>query len=568
MTGRKPGLGQKLRHGLRRTYMSSGPYARLLDRRAPTGLVFTAKDPWPGDPDIANDLFRGRYDFAGEVHTCVGEPPWPLIDGAANGDTAGTAWSEEVLSFSWLRHFTAADGATAARQVQALIDTWINTFGVWHPIAWRADVLAQRIIFWLGHANLILGGVDAEFRDRWLGCLSRQFRHLANIARKADPGVNRMRALAGVVVGGLCLPGGRNRANSALKRLLREIERQILADGGHVSRSPSSLLAIVQDLVIVRAALLTANRDTPYLIQNALDRMGPMLGLLRHGDGRLALFNGGFEEDALQIDTSLGIADAHGAALVTAPHAGYHRMSADDATVIVDGGAPPRGPLGVNAHAGTLSFEMSVGPHRMVVNCGAGGKAAGWGSAGRASAAHSTLIVDDTSSSRFRRRGRRRGQMLDGPRDISVSREENHGSTWLDLEHDGYGRKFGLVHRRRLYLEGDGGDLRGEDIIAKVETGRGAKNTHSENLPLSIRFHLHPDVSASLSRDGGSAVLRLPDGDGWKLRASGGTLALAESIYFGERGPARRTEQIVVTGTVEFGEAVIKWALRRVRSSG
>ena len=90
----------------------------------------------------------------------------------------------------------------------------------------------------------------------------------------------------------------------------------------------------------------------------------------------------------------------------------------------------------------------------------------------------------------------------------------------------------------------------------------------SGNLPLAIRFHLHPDVSASLSQDGTSAVLRLPDGDGWKLRASGGTLALAESVYFGEQGRTRRSEQIVITATVEFGEATIKWALRRVRNGG
>jgi uncharacterized heparinase superfamily protein len=85
---------------------------------------------------------------------------------------------------------------------------------------------------------------------------------------------------------------------------------------------------------------------------------------------------------------------------------------------------------------------------------------------------------------------------------------------------------------------------------------------------LAVRFHLHPDVSASLSQDGTTAVVRLPDGDGWQLRASGGALSLTESIYFGERGRVRRSEQIVITGTVEFGEATIKWALRRVRNNG
>ncbi len=563
MTGAPTGSARKLRNTLSRRIMSGGPYSRLLDRRAPTGLVFAAKDPWPGDSEAANELFRGAYDFGGEVHTALGEPPWQFVD-----DVAGSAWVEEALSFPWLRHFTAAGGVTAARQTRALVDTWMEAFGVWHPVAWRADILAHRVIFWLGHSGIILAGAGDDFRARWLRSLSRQFRHLGRVAGRTPPGVPRLRALTGVVVGGLCLPGGRARANTALKKLLREVERQVLADGGHISRSPSSILAIVHDLVILRAALLTANRDTPYLVQNALDRMGPMLGLLRHGDGGLALFNGGFEEDADNINTTLDLADTHGAALNAAPHSGYHRLSAGDAAVIVDTGTPPPGPFSIDAHAGTLSFEMSVGPHRMIVNCGAGGEAADWGPAGRATAAHSTLIVDDTSSSRFRGRGRRRGQVRECPREVASAREEDEGSIWLDLEHDGYVRKFGLIHRRRLFLENSGSDLRGEDIMTKSETGRGSKSSHSGNLPLSIRFHLHPEISASLSQDGSSAVLRLPDGDGWKLRAAGGTLSLAESIYFGERGHARRTEQIVVTGTVEFGEAVVKWALRRVRGNG
>ncbi|NQV20396.1 MAG: heparinase II/III family protein [Rhodospirillales bacterium] len=584
MTRASSGPVQKMRNAVCYRLMASGLYHWRLDRHAPTGLVFAAKDPWPGDPEIATELFHGTYAFAGEVHTSVGEPPWSFIDPGVNG-RAGDAWTEEALSFSWLRHFTAAGGATAGRQARALIETWIETYGIWHPLAWRPDLLARRIVSWLSHSTFFLDGADPEFKARWLASVSRQFRHLTRVARHADVGERHMRALAGVVVGGLCLPGGRVHAEPARKKLLREIERQVLADGGHVSRSPSAGLALTRDLVTVRGVLATANRDTPYLLQTALDRMGPMFGLLRHGDQRLALFNGGYEESAAEIDTILGLADARGAALFNAPHSGFQRLAAGDIVVIADAGAPPPARFSGNAHAGTASFEMSIGPHRMIVNCGAGGcapqpqgegegqgenidRGEDWVAASRATAAHSTLVVDDTSSSRFRRRGRKRGQIFNGPEQVSAAREEADGSIWLDIEHDGFARKFGVLHRRRLYLENPGTDLRGEDVITKSTTGKRGTPSPSGNLPLSIHFHLHPDVRASLSQDGGSIVLRLPDGDGWKFRASGGTLSLVESVYFGERGRVRRTEQIVIAGTVEFGEAVVKWALRRIRGGG
>ncbi len=286
MTGASASIGHRLRDAIYFRYMAYGPYAWRLNRQAPTGLVFAPRDPWPGDPEIANDLFRGTYIFAGEEHEAVGEPPWLFIETGS----AGTDWAKEALSFSWLRHLSASQTTTAARQARALIDTWIELYGVWHPLAWRPDILAQRLVAWLGHSAFLLEGAEPGFRERWLSSLSRQYRHLDRKTGSSAPGEERLRALSGAVIGGLCLPGGGARAAVVLKKLVREIERQFLADGGHVSRSPLSLLKTLNDLIMVRMTLLIANRDTPYLVQNALDRIGPMLGLFRHGDGRLPLY--------------------------------------------------------------------------------------------------------------------------------------------------------------------------------------------------------------------------------------------------------------------------------------
>ena len=55
-----------------------------------------------------------------------------------------------------------------------------------------------------------------------------------------------------------------------------------------------------------------------------------------------------------------------------------------------------------------------------------------------------------------------------------------------------------------------------------------------------LRFHLHPTVDASLQQDGETALLRLPSGSGWRLRAEGARISLEDSIYLG-RGEPRRT---------------------------
>src|SRR6185437_7778808 len=130
-------------------------------------------------------------------------------------------------------------------------------------------------------------------------------------------------------------------------------------------------------------------------------------------------------------------------------------------------------------------------------------------------------------------------------------RAEDQGSQWIEASHDGYEPSFGLTHARQLFLSADGDDLRGEDRV----TGRAGQN-------FCVRFHLHPSVQVSLTQDGNAALLRLPSGIGWRLRAQGAAMSLADSIYLGGEN-LRKSRQIVLDGHVGSAGAVVKWALRR-----
>ena len=231
---------------------------------------------------------------------------------------------------------------------------------------------------------------------------------------------------------------------------------------------------------------------------------------------------------------------------------------------VVDTGAPPVGraaaaeagglPAGADrfAHAGTLAFEMSVGRDRLVVNCGAAPAAEeAWRDALRATAAHSTLVLSDTNSSELRPEGLGRR-----PEQVETARHEAAGAQWLEASHDGWRKSFGVLHRRRLYLAESGDDLRGEDMVELP--GDAAVPA------FAIRFHLHPGVVASLLQDESAALLRLPSGVGWKLRAKGARVALEESVYLG--GEPRRSSQVVLFA--EDGEASVQWAITRISLPG
>src|SRR5207237_10222559 len=240
-----------------------------------------------------------------------------------------------------------------------------------------------------------------------------------------------------------------------------ELQRQILPDGGHRTRNPSVQLEVLRDLIDIRAALRAARIEAP-AVQNAIERMAPILRLFRHGDRRLALFNNSTEEDGVRVDLVLTRAEAKERAPAQAPDSGFQRLQAGQSLVIVDTGKPPARDFDREAHAGTLSFELSQGRDRIVVNCGGyrGAKAA-WRRVARSGAAHSVLVVGDTNAVEIQADG----SLGRGPSTVRCERAEEGGHQWIAASHDGYRPRFGVTYARELYLAADGDDLRGEDKL-------------------------------------------------------------------------------------------------------
>ena len=332
-----------------------------------------------------------------------------------------------------------------------------------------------------------------------------------------------------------------------LRFLPQELARQVLADGCHVERSPLAHLAALQDLIDIRSLLQSVQAQPPSVLGTAIERMATVLRFFRHGDLGLAQFNGAKEEAGPLIDLVLARAGRTGKLPIALPDGAFHRLQAGRTTLIVDCGAPPSPGLDRYAHAGTLSIEMSVGRERVIVNCGGfptGGDK--WRDAARATAAHSTLVVADVNSSELQPDGiGHRAAVHD------MQRQEADGAHWLEASHDGWKRAFGAVHRRSLYIASSGDDVRGEDMVEAFAP-----------QPFTLRFHLHPDVSASPQQGGEAVLLRLRSGSGWRLRADGGRLSIEDSIYLGGPEP-RRSEQVVITGSPD-GPQQVKWAISKV----
>jgi len=541
-------LRGKILYRAKQTIFAGGLYDRLLLGRREPSLRAIPADPWPADPARGREIATGSFHLAQQT---IREPV-PL--GRPIG--AEEEWRLAFNSFDWLADLMAL-GAPAAPVALAFLERWLAENQRWEALAWRPDVIGRRLSAWLAQPALLEAGGDPALKLRFAEAVERQTRHLAHALPGGLAGQALLSGVKGLILGALAI-GHEGLLAAGLKQLARSLPRQLLADGGHVERSPAVQLAVLRDLCDLRIALESAGRQGPSELVLAIERMAPVLRMFQAGDGGLALFNDSDEGPPGAVDLTLLRADAKAKALASAPQSGFHRLAAGSAVVLVDAGRPPPPGLDSHAHAGTLSFELYHGKERVIVNCGAQPAEGEWLLAQRSTAAHSTIAVDDTNSSALMPNGH---GLARPPSEVIARREEAEGNLWLETSHDGYLPNYGLLHHRRLYLSADGADLRGHD---RLEGGGGKRFT--------LRFHLHPSVNASLAQDKQAVLLRLPSGAGFRLRsqvvaspgiAETGEVALGESIYLGRSGEPRRSQQVIVTGELMGAGAEIKWQLSR-----
>ncbi|MBN07628.1 MAG: hypothetical protein CMM45_07345 [Rhodospirillaceae bacterium] len=528
--------------GLQRFTFASPIYNYTLLGRVPDRLLGTPPELLPGNASAGQAILSGALTFKGRRY------PLP------NFEVLPKELSEELCEythgFSWLADLRIVGGPRARHRAQALIADWLSRYDDWDLFVWRPDITGARLANWITHFAFYVSDVDVRFREELFVSLARQSRHLSRAAHMANPGLEAVLALQGLIYAGIAVPESDNYLAQGLELLEAEARNQILPDGGHVSRNPSNQLRMLRAFLEIRDALMAAHIDLPNWLKNVIERMVPMTRALRMGDGALVCFHGGGAGESAEIDLILAKSNIRGKPALIAPHTQFHRLSAGKTTLVLDAGAPPTVQTNRWAHAGTLAFEMSAGKERLIVNCGSTRQMGlKWQQALRTTAAHSTVVVDDTNSSELGKNGGlgKRGHT------VQCSRREIDGRSVLEVSSDGYKGLFDLQHRRFLMMSSDGTELLGEDLLI----GTGGKR-------FTIRFHLHPNVQATLIQNGNAVLLKPRRGRGWKLVSPDTEVLLEESIYIENADHPRRTQQIVIPGEILGRGAAVKWRLEQI----
>lgn len=511
------------------------------------------------DPSFAVEIEHGYFGLSGVAVNTQGASPFAV-------NAPNNIWKRELNGFSWLRHLRSGEDALSRMYAVKFFNEWVIRNKIVAGIPWEPRVTAHRIISWLTHSSILLDDTDRLTQELFMKSLTKHIRVLSGSLAETPEGYDRLVSLLALVLSGLCIDQQDKLLDDNLKNFCSEIDRQIVPDGGHISRNSQINCQILLDLLPLKQCFSARHKSAPQTIIDAIQRMLQFLSFMRLGDGKLARFNGCSTTQPDTLGTLLSYDDMSLSSQMPLESSGYTRLEHNNAILIMDTAHPPPITVSGEAHAGCLSFEFSSGTVPILVNNGAPNLTSQqWKLQSRTTSSHNTLTIANSASSEIIQPpllSRNKDPfLLRGPKNIECSIRENEKATLIRASHDGYADRFGLIHSRRIMLERSGNILKGEDRLD--QTSKAKKRSVSSGWPFAIHFHLHPDIIATPDESSEQMNLTLPDGQRWKLMSTNNAIQIEESLYLADIRDARRSIKLVIRGIYQSKVAIL-WMFEKI----
>jgi len=528
-------------------------------------LTATVSSPLAGDPPSGTALRAGHFLLHGVK--------LPIADTEFSGPRLSPPFERLVHGFGWLGDLAScATRPQCAPVAERIFAAWLaaNPSPAAGP-AWDVGNTGHRLLAWLIHAPLLLSSQDRKLRGKVLTTFEETARWLDRHVGRAEDKLSEVAGWAAITAAGLLLAEGRARRLYGEGGLIRALGDLVGDDGGVLSRSPLGQIEAIELLIQVRACYAAVRATPPSQLETILELLVPPLLTLLHSDGALGSWQGAGAVEAGRISALVNASGVRTRPLRDTRQWGFQRVGAGRAVLQLDAAPPPLARHARDGCASTLAFEFSHNGERLIVNCGGAAFAGGQipvrlAQGLRATAAHSTLAIDDFNSTAVLINGK----LGAGVSEVEVDRRiltsegassgQQSGATRIEASHNGYVARYGLTHRRILILRDDGSELRGEDLL--VPTGRRGKRGM---IGVALRFHLGPHIELAQGSDGLGVTLALPDGSMWQFRSGRDPVVLEESIWADGMGRPLATRQLVIAAKIPRSGETFSWLLKKMR---
>ena len=469
-----------------------------------------------------------------------------------------SVWSNKNLSekdyrnlhsFFWL---FSLDLKSSKKITQSVILNWIENNINYNYKNWEIDILSKRIIAFISNSKLTYEDSDEVYKNKFNLIIQKQTNHLINEIEKSKWVDDKMIGCSAIILSGLSLNDEEKYLNFGLSLLKKIINFSFDNQSFPKSRNIRQLVFYLKYFILIREWLKESQTEIPEYLDEIIFYLGQSYSVLCQGSKKSLLFNGNIESDNKNFDEYLNNYN-YKFKSNTYEAGGYIVFRSKKICLALDIGSSPEKKFSKNYQCGALSFEIISNDKKLICNSGYFQKKKHkLNDISKSTATHSTLIIDNHSSCKL---DRAKFKVEDGlkilKKDYSIKKDY-----WNILaSHDGYQKKYGVIHERKIEFFTKINKFIGQDKLIKK------KNFKTSNF--EIRFHLEPGTKLMKTQDKKSILIDI-ENEGWKFSAPGYTIDTETGLYFGKKNSFVENQNLFISGITQREDQIIKWEFEKI----
>jgi len=458
---------------------------------------------------------------------------------------------KKLHSFFWL--FTI-DLKSSKKITQSIILNWIEKNQKYNYKNWEVDTLSKRVIAWISNSKLSYNDSDEFYKEKFNNSIKKQVNHLINEIGRSKWLNDKMIGCASIILTGLSYKDEKylDYGSNLLKKI---INFSFDAQGFPKSRNLGQLVFYLKYFVLIREWLKESQNEIPEYLNEIIFYLGQNYNFIWQSINQNLLFNGNCVSQNNDFDKYLSFHN-YKFRNESNEYGGYVILKNKNVILSADLGSSPEKKFSNDYQSGALSFEIFFNNCKLISNCGYfQNYKHQLNSISKSTATHSTLILDNHSSCNFKKGSDGIFKVDQGLKVLkkSVISEKKYWS--ITGSHDGYIKKYGVIHERKIEFFIEKNKFIGTDKLIKK------KKFKSSNF--EIRFHFEPGVKINKTQDEKSILIEL-ENSGWKFSCKDHKIDVETGLYFGKKNSFVENQNIYISGLTQNEDQEIVWEIIKI----
>ena len=458
---------------------------------------------------------------------------------------------KNLNSFFWL--FTL-DLKSSKKDIQSIIQKWIEKNYDYNISSWEIDTLSKRIISWISNSRISYEDSNEEYKNKFDGMIKKQINHLMNEIERSKSVDDKMIGCSAIVLSGITY-NDNNFLSYGFILLKKIIKLSFDKESFPKSRNIRQLIFYIKYFVLIREWLKESQNEIPEYLNEIIFYLGQSYALLGKNIQKDFLFNGNHISDNSYFDNYLRRL-GYNFKNENYEVGGYVFFKKKKYSLIADLGSPPEKEFSKDYQSGALSFEFISNNNKIISNSGYfQNYNHQLNLISKSTACHSTLNVENFSSVNFLKQSSGFNEINSSLKifDKKIVNKNNYWS--FEASHNGYNKKFGITHHRKVEFFHDNLKICGLD---KVEKKKDFKESNFE-----VRFHLDPEAKVMKTQDGRSILIGIKN-EGWKFTSLNNKISYETGLYFGNKNKFVENQNILISDKIIDEDILIKWEIEKI----